>query len=853
MGEVYRARDTRLDRTVAIKVLPSEVSSDPERKRRLEREARAISAFSHPNICQLYDVGSHNGLDYLVMEYLEGETLAQRLRRGPLPVGLALKVGGEIADALDKAHQHGIVHRDLKPGNIMLTKTGAKLLDFGLAKPAAVSVGMSHSATTLTEPSAITGEGVIVGTLPYMAPEQLEGKEADTRSDIFALGTVLYEAATGKAAFAGKSPASIIAAVLKSDPQAVIFLQPTAPALLDHVIRTALAKNPENRWQSAYDVKLQLNWIESHMADADTPSRHSVAGFRRWALWAVTLALLAICALLAVGYSRRASVAPQQIRSSILPPPKDSFVAHNFAISPDGRRLAFVAVGSDGRNNLWVRSLKSSTAQQLAGTEGAIYPFWSPDSNAIGFFAEGKLKTVTLGDGTLRVVCDAPIGRGGAWNRDGTIVFAPFVFGPLRRVSSSGGTPVTVTRIAREGSGQSHRWPVFLPDGRHFLFFVDWSSPEDPQGDGIYVSSLDSPDTKLVSADITGSIQYASGRLLFVQNRSLMAQLFDLERLQLTGSATALAEEELVKDPGFSQSDFSASADGTIVFHSARDAVSELLWFDRTGKEIGSVPGSAFKDPRLSPDGRLLAVAFDAAKNGKYSIYVLDIARGLRTRLTDGGDEQYPVWSPDGKRITFVSGTGKEYRLSEVAADGSGVSQVLVRGAKMIPNGWSPDGKHLIYMDFEKGLPYLSIYSAEDGSHRQFWQGAEGQFSPDGKWIAYLASGSLLEVVAQRFPAGPRIQISSGGGAQASWSRDGREVFYMAPDRKLVAVKFDPEGKYASSPPVPLFQTRVIAPNFVVRQYDVSTDAKHFIVNSLPPAGSVPLTLLSNSIAEPEK
>jgi WD40 repeat protein len=502
---------------------------------------------------------------------------------------------------------------------------------------------------------------------------------------------------------------------------------------------------------------------------------------------------------------------------------------------------------------LWVRSLKSATAQQLAGTEGAIYPFWSPDSNALGFFAEGKLKTVSLGDGALRVVCNAPIGRGGTWNRDGTIVFAPFVFGPLTRVSSGGGTPVPVTRIAREGGGQAHRWPVFLPDGRHFLFFVDWSSPADPHGDGIYLSSLDSPDAKLVSADITGSVQYASGRLLFVQNRSLMAQPFNLERLELTGSATPLAEEELVQYPAFSQSDFSASAGGTIVFHSAQEAVSQFLWFDRNGKEIGSVPGSGFKDPTLSPDGSSLAVAYDAAKNGKYSIYVLDIPRGLKTRLTDSGDEQYPVWSPDGKKITFVSATDKEYRLSEVAADGSGALKVLVKGAKMIPNGWSPDGKYLLYMDFEKGLPYLSIYSAEDGVHRQLLQGAEGRFSPDGKWISYLGAGALAEVLAQRFPAGPRMQISNGGGAQACWSRDGGEIFYMALDRKLMAVKFEPEGRSGPSPPVPLFQTRVIAPNFVVRQYDVSADGKRFIVNSLPPAGTVPLTLLSNSIAEPEK
>jgi eukaryotic-like serine/threonine-protein kinase len=853
MGEVYRALDTRLDRTVAVKILPTHLSDNPDLKQRFEREARAISALSHPNICHLYDVGSQDGLDYLVMEYLEGQNLAERLRKGPLPLEQVARIGMEIADALEKAHRQGIIHRDLKPANIMLTKAGAKLMDFGVAKPVGLAGAAGGSAPpTLTRSEPLTQQGMVIGTMQYMAPEQLEGKPADPPCDIFALGCVLYEMATGRAAFAGASPASVVAAILASEPTPITVVQPAIPATLDQVIRTALAKNPDDRWQSAQDVKLQLKWIGMHSADTLAAQPQGRRCFRPWLPWAIVLVLLIVTGLLAVRNFESRTLAAQLTRSSILPPARSSFVAHNFAISPDGRHLAFVAIGEDGHNNLWVRSLNSARAQQLAGTEGANYPFWSADSGSLGFFADGKLKTVELGGGALRVLCDAPAGRGGTWNRDGIIVFAPFVVGPLKSVPAAGGTPVQVTRMSRQGSGQGHRWPWFLPDGRHFLLSVDWSSPADQQADGIYAGSLDSLDLKLVSTEITGSAEYTAGRLIFVRNRSLLAQPFDLARLQLTGSPAPLIQEELEKDPAFSDSNFSASAGGPIVFYSAVDAASELLWFDRDGNQIGRVPGSGFMDPRLSPDGRFLAISYDSAKNGRYFIYIYDLARGLSTRLTDGGAELYPVWSRDGKKVVYVSGIGKEYRVYEIPADGSGGPTLLMQGAKMIPNDWSPDGKYLIYMDFEKGLPYLALYSAEDHSRRQLLSGAEGQFSPDGHWIAHVESGLYSEIWTQRFPAGPRLQISSGGGAQARWSQDGSELFYMAGDRKLMAVPFDSKTNMPGTPKA-LFQTRVIAANFTIRQYDVSADRKHFIVNSLPPAGTVPLTLLSNWAAESDR
>jgi len=846
MGEVYRARDTRLNRTVAVKILHPELSSSPERKQRFEHEARAISALSHPNICHLYDVGSHDGLEFMVIEYLEGQTLADRLRKGPLPHEQVLAIGIEIADALEHAHRQGTIHRDLKPGNIMLTKSGAKLMDFGLAKATAQAVGVTGSMLpTITRSEPLTAQGTILGTLQYMSSEQVEGKAIDARSDIFSLGCVLYEMATGKPTFSGGTPASIMAAVLTAEPQSICAQRPSIPEALDAVIRVALAKDPEERWQSAHDVRLQLKWIEAHPVDTSRLQAKAVPRLRGWAPWLLSLVLLLTAAALAIATLRRASPAVQVTRSSLLPPPKSYYVAHNFALSPDGRRLAFVAVGDDEKNNLWVRSLNSSTAQILAGTEEAMYPFWSPDSGSIGFFAEGKLKTIEVGGGAIRVLADAPLGRGGTWNREDTIVFAPFILGPLKRVPAAGGAAVPVTRILREGSGQAHRWPFFLPDGRHFLFFVDWSSPADQQVDGIYVGSLDSPDVKLVSAEITGTVQYSSGRLLFVQNRSLMAQRFDLRRLQLAGSATVLVEQELEKDSAFSNSNFSTGANSTLVFYSAVESASELLWYDRTGNEIGRVPGSGFKDPRLSPDHRLLAMSYDPAKNGQHFIHVHDLARGLTTRVTERGADENPTWSPDGRSLTYVTSTGKEYQVYQVAADGSGSSALLMRGAKMIPNDWSPDGKRLVFMDFQTGLPHVAIYSVEDHSRTLLYQGAEAQFSPDGKWLAYQGAGARSGIVVRRFPDGPLIQICDRG-AQLRWSQDGSEIFYMALDRKLMTVKFDSRNGSALSAPQPLFQTRVIAPNFVVRQYDVSADGKRFIVNSLPPAGTIPLTLLTN-------
>jgi serine/threonine protein kinase/Tol biopolymer transport system component len=836
MGEVYRAKDTRLDRTVAIKVLPAHLAGNPELRQRLEREAKTVSSLNHPHICILHDIGHQDGIDYLVMEYLEGDTLAARLAKGPLSQEQAIPLAIQIADALEAAHRIGVVHRDLKPANIMLTRSGAKLLDFGLAR-----IDKRIGAEDNTVTAGLTTPGAILGTFRYMAPEQLEGKDADARTDLFAFGAVLYEMLTGRKAFEGQSQANVISAIMSANPPAIATLEPLTAPMLDRVVKACLAKDPEARWQSAHDVKLELTWLEQ---GAGPPAMVSRSRNRERVVFAIALALLSIV-LLSLDYFRRGPPPVQPVRSSLLPPSGHFFQRGNFSLSPDGARLAFVAVGTDGKYGLWVRTFSSATAQQVNGTDGALLPFWAPDSRRIGFFAYGKLNTVDVGSGAVRILCEAPLGRGGgAWSRDGVILFAPSITGPLYRIPESGGTPAPVTRIPRQGSGQRHAWPFFLPDGKHFLYGMDWSTADDPQGNGIYVGSLDAMPPKLVSSESAGNVAFAAGHLLYGRDRSLRAQPFDPDRLQPSGSVVSIAEQELEEDPGFSHSEFSVSENGVLVFQSLADSVSKLMWFDQSGKELSQIAEAGYSHPRLSPDGRFLAICSDDARNGKLFIRVYDLARGAATRLTDGGSDETPVWSHDGGTIAYATFDGKAHYLKAVPADGSSPPQLLLKGAAFMrfPD-WSPDGR-LVFADFSNGLPFIKVYSTADNHVAPFAQGAEARFSPDGKWIVYVSSG----IFVQSFP-GPsgRLEIS-GRGAQPMWARDGKQIFYIAPDRKLMAVSFDPQHKSAGAPRV-LFQTRIIAPNFVGTQYDVSADGR-FLINSVPSNYSSPLTLLTGWTAQ---
>ena len=844
MGEVYRARDVRLERTVAIKILPAQFCSDSVHKQRFEREAKTISNLNHPHICVLHDIGHQDGIDYLVMECVEGETLAKRLEKGPLPLDQLLKLGAQIADALDKAHRNGVVHRDLKPGNIMLTSGGAKLLDFGLAKLVAPPASLATLTATKRE-SPVTEQGTIVGTFQYMSPEQVEGKELDGRSDIFSLGAVLYEMVTGQKAFAGKSQLSVASAILEKEPTPISVLKPMTPPAVDHAIRRCLAKDPDDRWQTARDLALEMKWIAEVAllpgAAASSSTKKQVSPAMAWGF--ATTFLLALVAIVATLFLRPA-VRVQSIRASLLPPPNSSFLPNNFAVSPDGRQLAFVALGSDGKTALWVRALSASGAQQLNGTEGASFPFWSPDSRQIGFFADARLKTVDVASDAVQVLCDALFAWGGTWNRDGTIVFGPDLRGPLYRVPAGGGAPAPVTRIVRKGSIQTDRWPFFLPDGKHFLYLADWSSPADPQGDGIYIGSLDAGEGKLVSAELQGNVFFASGHLLYVRARTLMAQPFDTDRLETTGSAIPLTEQELEQRISYAIFGFSVSQNGVLIFQSAADSASRLVWYDQSGKEAGQLPDVGYADPSLSPDGRFLAVSSDDQHNGKHFIRVYDFKRGISTRLTSNGDEHYPVWSRDGKQIAYRTG-GIAGDCYEVPADGSGPPKILLKSdVRAGPQDWSPDGR-LMFMTVSDQHPFpsLEVYSPSDHKIEPFAaEGVEAKFSPDGKWVVYVGPGR--GILVEPFPGpGRRTQVSTGTAAQPRWSRDGRQIFFIQSDRKLIAVSFDPKTGTAGAPRV-LFQTRIAAERIANWQYDVAPDGR-FIINSLPSNTASPLTLIT--------
>jgi DNA-binding winged helix-turn-helix (wHTH) protein/Tol biopolymer transport system component len=572
-----------------------------------------------------------------------------------------------------------------------------------------------------------------------------------------------------------------------------------------------------------------------------------------WAAFAATCALS-----LSLGwmmYTRRAAGDGQQsrrpTRSSILPPSGWYFEHSSFSVSPDGTRLAFVAFGPEGNDKLWVRALSASNARQINGTEGALLPFWSPDSRRIAFFAAGKLAIVDLDSGAVRAICEAPFGRsGGTWGRDGTIVFSPFVDGPLYRVQDSGGAAVPVTRIAESGQGRRHMWPSFLPDGTHFLY-SESRAPNDPQGESIYVGSLDGSSPKLIASMTSGNSEYAAGYLVYGQDHILWAQPFDLRRLEFRDSPTSLTSQELDQEVSFSHAEFSVSANGVLVFQSLSDSSARLAWFDSTGNELGQIGGTGYRDPRLSPNGRLLALSSDDERNGKSVIRVLDFTRGISTRVTDGGNEGSSAWSPDSKRITYRTIDS----LTEVPVDGSGPAQILLKGEAYLGHmDWSVDG-HLVFTVFSGGSPTLKIYSTPDRQVVPFAIGAEARFSPDGKWIAYVgplsAPGSDAIFIAPFHGPGVPIRVSSGSGAQPTWEHDGKRLFYVAPDRKLMMVEFDPRGKTAAAPRV-LFQSRIIAPNFSDTQYAVSRD-DHFLINSFSANNSSPLTLITGWKAPVEK
>jgi eukaryotic-like serine/threonine-protein kinase len=872
MGEVYRALDPRLDRTVAIKVLPSHLSSDPGLRQRFEREARTISKLSHPNICTLHDIGSHDGLDYLVMEYIEGETLEQRLSKGPIPSIQVLAYGIQIADALDKAHRHGIVHRDLKPGNVMLTKSGAKLLDFGLAKlqeePSLVAAALTEMTV---ETRKLTTEGMLVGTFQYMAPEQLEGRQPDARSDIFAFGAVLYEMVSGKPAFGGATKASMIAAILSSEPTPLSTVQPLAPPALERVITQCLAKDADERWQSAGDIARELKWIAEGgsqvSASAPVISRRHRREYLAWGLAAAGLVLAIVFGSL---YASRTPKPQATIRSLILQEENTTPLliqdnAGPVVLAPDGSALAYVAIDTQGRILVWLRKLNEVHARPLSGTDGANFPFWSADSRSLGFFSGGKLKTVTLDGGSPSIVCDAPLGRGGTWNSDGTILFAPTFESGLYQVQSSGGTAQPVTNLDKS-KHDSHRWPRFLPDGKHFLYLaITHNSPRDPNN-GIYFASLDSKENRLVMQSDTQA-DYSAGYLLFARDTALMAQPFNSRTGLLEGTPAPIADQVLV-DPGTWRLAASGTEGGLLAYVSGGAAANQLTWYDRAGKAT-SLAGKLLNlnHVRLSPDGSKVAADLGESLS---DIWLYDLRRGVSTRFTFGPSNSVaPVWSPDGRWIAYTLLERGHQNIYRKPASGTGQAELLLEGddkhVQNWPTDWSPDGGTLLYtignLVSSAQLWELPLNNNDRKPTPLVPSGflmMEARFSPDGRWIAYTSneSGRFEIYVIPASGTGGKWQISSSGGQQPLWRRDGKELFYLSSDDNLMSVpiKLRPDSVQADAahPLFPLANA-ILSVNGLVAPYDVTSGGERFIVVAVEQGKSFPINLVTNWPAAVQK
>ncbi len=875
MGEVYRARDTRLDRDVAIKVLPTHLSRSPEFKQRFDREAKSISQLTHPHICTLFDVGHHDGTDFLVMELLEGETLAQRLTKGALPLDLVFRCGIEIALALDAAHRKGVVHRDLKPGNIMLTKSGAKLLDFGLAKSSGF-IESDPSAVTISQP--LTSKGMIVGTFQYMAPEQLEGVEADARTDIFAFGAVLYEMATGKRAFEGHSRASLIASIMSAQPQPISNVQPMTPLALDHLVKMCLAKDPDERIQTAHDVKIQLQWISGAGSQAGVPAPLITARKKREHFWmASSLMLLLASVVIAFLYVQRGVSGARRVWSVIAAPELTPLVASGdlagpVVISPDGSTLAFVALEKSGQR-LWVRSLDGPTARPLPGTDGATFPFWSGDSRSIGYFAREKLYTVSAAGGPAISICNAPGGRGGTWNRDGVILFSPEYRSGLFRVSATGGKPVQVTTMD-ETKHTSHRWPAFCQDGKHFLYLAVAHGAAQTESNAVYLGSLDGGEPKLVMHGSANAVQ-VSEYLLFPRENTLQAALFDVATARLLGDPIVVASE-VMYDVSVWRSGFSVSTQGVLAFHSGTAGGEiQLIRRDRSGKELGKIgePGN-FGSLSISPDGKRVATDISGIET---DIWIYDVARGAASRFTFGnGANVSPIWSPDGQSIAYASiylaRREAMHRVSRRPAIGGDEEVLYTSNEENWVTDWSPDGNYLLLSrgKFIGGnpcdiwvLPLLGDRVPFPIATTAFLE-SDAKFSPDGKWIAYQSDETGNNEVyivpftlpssdppAAKTPRGGRWQVSPRGGFKVKWRGDGKELFLVAKDTNLTAVEISisdngPEIGAAT----PLFQVNQPAG---IDPFDVSSDGQWFVENASNIKGSSPINLIVNWDAELKK
>ena len=873
MGEVYRARDTRLDRTVAIKVLASHLSSSPELKQRMEREAKAISSLNHPHICHLYDIGSQDGTDYLVMEFLEGETLAERLRKGAMPLNEIFKIGIAVADALAVAHRQGIVHRDLKPGNIMLTQSGAKLMDFGLAKPLgarnpAPGSGAAPSFTavaTLSGPSPLsplTTAGSVIGTIQYMSPEQIEGKEADARSDIFAFGAVLYEMATGKRAFQGKSHLSTASSILEKDPDPISTVQPLAPKALEHTVQTCLAKDPEERFQCAHDLKVQLMWLTG--AGAESPPAVTLTAARSsikvWLAWAV--AALAVVASVLFWTMREAGSKPVVARFSIALPANSWLYADEglpLAISPDGQRVAYVVRSADSAlPMLYLRRLDAFEGTSVPGTEGASVPFFSPDGQWVGFLTASRMKKVPAEGGSVVEIMSLTDGVAGAtWGTDGYIYMGRYWRGGLSRVAQNGGKSETVTSPDPARKEQGHRWPEMLPDGDSILFSITKNFGASDAETGVL--SLKTRTWHTILSNASNAHYLPSGHLVYAHAGTLMAVPFDLKSLSVTGSPVQAVHEVLTgSDDGWGG--LAVARSGNLVYvsgpeHTGGGAATRLLWVSRDGKELpASQTVRAYEDMSIAPDQKM--AAFTIPAEPLWNIWILDLQRGNLSRLTFTGDNRDPLWSPDGLHIAYTSFRDGHFGIYWSAVDGSSPGQRLV-SAEFEPftKTFTPDGKKLIFTQYS-AASNANIWEvpvtgdATPVPRIDLGQADSPEISPDGKWIAYeSAETGQLEVYVQPYPEpGGKWQVSNGGGYRPHWSPDGKEIFFRWGDAMMAAtVELRPH--FTSDTAHVLFTGR-----YAHAGRDYETDGRRFLLmKSVDQKGQTSLLVVLNWTSELKK
>ncbi len=868
MGEVYRAKDSKLKREVAIKILPEEFARDHDRLSRFQREAEMLASLNHPNIAAIYDIQEARGSLFLVLELVEGDTLANRIARGPIPLEEALPIAKQICEALEAAHEKGVVHRDLKPANIKVSSNGGvKVLDFGLAKAMsganASPAGRSHqamdnapsNAALSNSPTmasmAATNAGVILGTAAYMSPEQARGLGADPRSDVFSFGCVLYEMLTGKQAFPGDTISDILASVLKSEPD-LQHLPANLHPQLRSLLRRSLEKSLKRRWQAIGDVRLEIDEVIANPSPVKEEAEAKPAASKRERLvWAFGM-LVAVSAIAFLSYRDFNRAEPAEVRLQIVTPPTDDPIS--LAVSPDGQRIAFVA-GDTGKSQLWVRPLNSAAAQPLRGTEGASYPFWSPDSRSLGFFADGKLKRVDIDGGAPQVLANANSGRGGAWNRDGVILFAPTGASDLFRIGAAGGEALAVTHL--EPGQTAHKFPEFLPDGHHFIYVVQGNPSS------AILGSLDgSPSKRLGNAEAAARIT-PSGWMLNLRQGTLFTQRFDFAKLELAGNPFSVADQ-VASDGGVLAAAFSAASNTVAYRTGAAGGSRQLTWVDRTGKVLSTVGDPDHASPtdvELAPDGKRVVVL--RTVDGNTDIWLLDMARGVPTRLTfDPSSDQRPSWTPDGARIAFNSSRKGSFNLYQKAANGAGSDELLLESDQnKSPADWSPDGRFLLFrsLDPKTGQDLWALPTFGDKKPFVFlktpFNERDGQFSPDGRWVTYQSDESgRSEIYAQPFPGpGGKFQISAGGGAQPRWNRNGKEVFYVSLDSKMMAapVKASADGQsLESGAPVELFPVRVAGgplPGPPRQQYAVSPDGQRFLITM--PAGETeasPINLILN-------